>query len=81
MVSDLKGELLKLTAGIGDGVVALASTPLDGVPDYITVNGNHLSMIRNVTMSSKRIPPGVPIILERVRAVWPTPTRNNEKIP
>ncbi|MBT3378240.1 MAG: acetyltransferase [Lentisphaerae bacterium] len=71
MVTDLKDELLKLTGGIGDGAVALTSTRLEGVRDHVTVNGNHLSMIRNVTKRSTRVPPAVPVVLKRVQAIWP----------
>lgn len=81
MVTDLRDELLKLTVGIGDGVVPLASTRLEGVKDHVTVNGNHLSMIRNVTKHSKRVPPGVPVILERIHAVWPHASGKSEKAP
>ncbi len=56
-----------LIDGLGDGCVSLESTRLDGVTDYIIVPANHLSMIRNFTSHSQRVPPAVPIILDRLR--------------
>ena len=47
---------------IGDTLVSLDSAMLEGVPFEI-VSGNHLSIIRNVTESSQRIPPAIPIII------------------
>jgi pimeloyl-ACP methyl ester carboxylesterase len=46
----------------GDGLVSVASARLDGVP-LIEVSGTHLSMIRNVSRDSQRVPPAVPVIL------------------
>ena len=41
----------------------LESTRLDGI-DHRTVHGTHLSMIRNISKESSRIPPAVPLIIE-----------------
>jgi pimeloyl-ACP methyl ester carboxylesterase len=67
-----------LIADVGDGAVSLASTKLEGVDDYIAVNGNHMTMLRNLIPSSKNTPPAVPLILERLaqaakREVAPEP--------
>lgn len=51
--------------GLGDGCVTIDSTRLEGVDDFQTVRGNHLSMIVNIT-ASHVVPPAVPIVLERL---------------
>lgn len=51
---------------IGDGCVPIESSKLDGVTDYTLVEGNHLSIVRNVTAGSTRTPPAVPIVLDRL---------------
>lgn len=58
-------NMISMTHGLGDGLVTVESTRLEGVP-HTTVDGTHLSMIRNLTMSSRRIPPAVPIIVDRL---------------
>ena len=64
---DVLGEnMIAMTRGLGDGLVTVESTRLDGVP-YRTVDGTHLSMIRNVTSGSRRIPPAVPIIIDQLK--------------
>jgi hypothetical protein len=65
LVNDTGKYLIEMTHGLGDGLVTLESARLEGVP-LRTVEGTHLSMIRNVTTSSIRIPPAVPIIIEHV---------------
>jgi len=57
------GVVVPLAEMIGDGLVSLESASLAGVP-LRQVSGNHLSMIRNLTLSDKRVPPAIPIILE-----------------
>jgi hypothetical protein len=52
---------------LGDGAVPLHSTPLEGVGDYVVVEGNHLTIIRNYNPWQERTPPAVPIILDRLR--------------
>jgi len=47
--------------------VTVESTRLEGVP-HRTVDGTHLSMIRNITSGSRRIPPAVPIIIDRLKS-------------
>lgn len=65
VIDDLESMLLSMTHGLGDGLVTLASARLEGVP-LVTVSGNHLSMIRNISESSSRIPPAIPVILNRL---------------
>ena len=48
---------------LGDGLVSVDSARLPGVP-LIRVPGNHLSIIRNVSATSTRTPPAIPIILQ-----------------
>ena len=47
---------------IGDTLVSLDSARLEDVP-FETVSGNHMSMIRNVTEASDRMPPAIPVII------------------
>lgn len=65
-VDELGKSMIALTHGLGDGLVTVESTRLDGVP-HRTVEGTHLSMIRNVTAGSRRIPPAVPIIVDQLK--------------
>ena len=64
-VEDLSRSLIDMTHELGDGLVTVDSTRLAGV-EHITVDGNHLTIIRNPTESSDRIPPAVPIIIDRL---------------
>jgi pimeloyl-ACP methyl ester carboxylesterase len=48
---------------IGDGAVSLDSARLSGIP-LETVSGTHLSIIRNISPDSRRIPPAIPVILK-----------------
>lgn len=59
--------LIAMTEQIGDGLVAVDSARLDGVP-LITVQGTHRSMIRNLTAGSQRMPPAMPIIVEQLNS-------------
>jgi hypothetical protein len=63
----LGDALVSMTHGLGDGLVTVDSTRLEGVP-HRTVDGTHLSMIRNLTEGSRRIPPSVPIIVEHLHS-------------
>ena len=58
----IKSLLTSMTDGLGDGLVSVESTRLPGVA-HTTVKGTHLSMIRNVTADSERVPPALPIII------------------
>ena len=58
--------LISMSHGLGDGLVTVESTRLEGVA-HRTVDGTHLSMIRNITPSSRRIPSAVPIIIDRLK--------------
>ncbi len=58
------GDLLHSMAyGAGDGLVPVNSARLDGFPLHI-VAGTHLSIIRNISETSRRVPPAVPLVLE-----------------
>lgn len=48
---------------LGDGLVSVNATQLNDVP-VIRVPGTHFSMIRNLTRSSTRVPPAIPVILD-----------------
>jgi len=66
LVNDIGEYLIEMTHGLGDGLVTVESARLEGIP-LRTVEGTHLSMIRNITTSSRRIPPAVPIIIEYLK--------------
>jgi pimeloyl-ACP methyl ester carboxylesterase len=57
--------MISMTHGLGDGLVTVESTRLEGIP-HLTVDGTHLSIIRNITRDSQRIPPAVPIIVDQL---------------
>ncbi len=63
-----KVEILLLTTSnqIGDGLVPLESARLADVP-LLTVQGTHLSMIRNIRPESQRVPPAVPLIIKQLQ--------------
>ena len=64
---DAFGEnMVAMTHGLGDGLVTVESTRLEGAP-HRTVEGTHLSMIRNISSDSQRIPPAVPIIVDYLK--------------
>jgi len=65
-VDDIGENMIAMTHGLGDGLVTVESARLEGVP-HRTVDGTHMSMIRNVTKGSHRIPPAVPIIVDRLK--------------
>jgi hypothetical protein len=65
-VDEFGENMIALTHGLGDGLVSVESTRLGGVP-HRTVDGTHLSMIRNITSGSRRIPPAVPIIVDQLK--------------
>jgi len=55
--------VIPLAETLGDGLVSLESASLPGVP-LDRVSGNHLSIIRNISADSTRVPPAVPVILQ-----------------
>jgi pimeloyl-ACP methyl ester carboxylesterase len=65
-VDELGKNMISMTHELGDGLVTIESTQLQGV-SHRTVDGTHLSMIRNIASSSRRIPPAVPIIVDRLK--------------
>lgn len=62
-VSAFSEALDKVAAGVGDGLVSLDSARLEGIP-LVQVQGTHLTMIRNISKTSDRVPPGVPMVLK-----------------
>ena len=48
---------------LGDGLVSLNSARLPGA-EFHTVSGTHLSIIRNISTESQRVPPAIPLILQ-----------------
>lgn len=70
LLDSLSAQLIALSTGLGDGVVSAASTQMPGIEDYVAVPGNHLTMICNTGEQSGRTPPAIPVILERLAAIW-----------
>ena len=64
-LEDLRAALRTTNRTLGDGLVTVDSTRLTGVP-HMTLRGTHPSIIRNVTESSDRIPPAVPVIIKEL---------------
>lgn len=65
-ITNISSSLISMSHGLGDGLVTVESTRLPGIP-HVTVNGTHLTMIRNITEDSERMPPAVPIILDLLK--------------
>jgi hypothetical protein len=65
--------IVMVADGVGDGCVSVSSVKLEGIADFVTVSGTHLSTVRNVLESSKTVPPAVPLVLERLAKDWPLP--------
>jgi pimeloyl-ACP methyl ester carboxylesterase len=65
LMSELKDFSMSMSNGLGDGLVTVESSRLEGV-EHQLVPGTHLSMIRNITSENSRVPPAVPLILEFV---------------
>jgi pimeloyl-ACP methyl ester carboxylesterase len=65
-LEDLRAALRSTSRSLGDGLVTVDSARLEGV-SHRTVQGTHLSMIRNISEESSRIPPSVPIIIQELR--------------
>ena len=66
----IKSLLDSMTDGLGAGLVSVESTRLPGIA-HETVKGTHLSMIRNVTPDSERVPPALPIIFRHLQKRTP----------
>ena len=62
--------LIAMTEKVGDGAVSVDSARLTGVP-LVTVPGTHLSIIRNLTIGSQRIPPAIPVIMKMLEGWTP----------
>lgn len=65
-IDDIREYMMTMTHGVGDGLVRVESTRLEGVR-HRTVDGTHLSMIRNIRKDSPRVPPAVPIIVDELK--------------
>jgi len=62
-VKGLEKALNTINNTVGDGLVTVESAGLDKIP-LTRVHGSHLTMIRNLTKESKRMPPAIPVIIE-----------------
>ena len=74
VVKEMENVLLLVSNEVGDGLVSVRSAQLSGVPLRI-VQGTHLTMIRNITSGSQRIPPAIPIIIEQLHQDLPKKKR------
>ncbi len=63
----LRDEIL---ARVGDGLVTVDSVRLPAAGLHL-VQGTHLSIIRNISASSERMPPAIPIILRELENLGP----------
>ena len=64
--TDMMGKYMQsMINGLGDGLVTVESTRLQGIP-HMTVKGTHLSMIRNISRESQRVPPAIPVIIKKL---------------
>ena len=61
--------------GLGDGVLTIESARRSGVDDSVVVEGNHISMIANLSRSSDRMPPAIELILDRLGRGGDDPNR------
>jgi len=66
LIDELGRNMIAMTHGLGDGLVTVESTRLEGIP-HRTVDGTHLSMIRNLSKDTRRTPPAVPIIVDQLK--------------
>ena len=69
MLVDLESFFKSMSEGLGDGLVTVKSTRLEGI-EHRTVRGNHLSMIHNLSIDSSRTPPTVPVIIEYLEQMF-----------
>ncbi len=65
-LSELEKFRISLTDSLGDGLVTVTSSRLEGIPHRI-VRGTHLTIIRNVSEEDERIPPAVPVIIAQLK--------------
>jgi pimeloyl-ACP methyl ester carboxylesterase len=65
-IDALGAAVADLAEGLGDGVVSLESAKLEGVEDFVMVDGNHVSMIRRYITSNGPVPPAVPVVMDRL---------------
>lgn len=68
--AEVRTQLNKLVAGVGDGCVPLQSAH-PGVADQPVVQGNHISMLLRLGIS-KKTPTAIPVILDRLAKHWQT---------
>jgi len=61
------GEASDMAGDVGDGVVPIKSARLKGVNDFVVVEATHVDIVANVRSGSARVPPAVPIILDRLK--------------
>lgn len=65
--NQLLAQIERITNTVGDGVVPVTSTPLEGVEDYVLLTANHRSMLRTIPLfSTEEVPPAIPIITDRL---------------
>jgi hypothetical protein len=65
-IDDIREYMITMTHGLGDGLVRVESTRLEGIR-HRTIEGTHLSMIRNIRKDNPRVPPAVPIIVDELK--------------
>ena len=67
-VDDIAKMLKDVANDVGDGVVSLESSKLEGVEDYIVLDRNHITLLKNITSWQKDPAPALPVIFERLES-------------
>lgn len=63
-------KMVEASGSLGDGCVSIESARLDGIDDFVVLEGNHVSVLWNGPFSDAR-PPVVPVVLDRLHAPLP----------
>jgi len=77
-VDRLLADIASIGGTLGDGVVPLASAQARQSGDSVVLEANHRGLIRATpidfaTGSGTKVPPAIPLIIERLGLAWPPP--------
>lgn len=67
-VDKLSDSLRSIVQTVGDGAVSVDSVKLDGVTDFHVVDGNHMSMVRQMNPWTRDVPAAIPLVMERLNS-------------
>lgn len=65
-LSWLTRALAETADGVGDGCVSIESARLVGVDDFVIVEANHVSLVRQVIDGLGKTPPAIAVVLDRL---------------